>query len=102
MELDVDDFLNAKREGKSDAEAVKEASPMERGRVKWFNSAKGYGFLHAESEKDLPPLDREDIFFHYSVIEVEGFKTIKSDQIVDFEVTEDRGKRATRVVPVED
>ena len=52
---------------------------METGSVKWFNNAKGYGFIQTE-EHD------EDIFVHYSQINDEGFKTLKAGETVDFDL----------------
>lgn len=54
---------------------------MKTGSVKWFNNAKGYGFIQTE-EHD------EDIFVHYSQINDEGFKTLKAGETVDFELCE--------------
>ncbi|PCJ36605.1 MAG: cold shock domain protein CspD [Cellvibrionales bacterium] len=52
---------------------------MPQGTVKWFNNAKGYGFLLAEETGD-------DIFAHYSAIEMEGYKTLKAGQSVIFDL----------------
>ena len=57
---------------------------MQKGVVKWFNNAKGYGFI-------LPDADNGDIFAHYSAIEMDGYKTLKAGQKVSFE-TEDGPK----------
>ncbi len=58
---------------------------MVQGTVKWFNAAKGYGFIEQESG--------EDIFVHYSAIETDGFKTLNEGEKVEFEVSEgDNGK----------
>ena len=63
---------------------------MPEGRVKWFNEKKGYGFI----TKD----DGEDVFVHYSEIEMEGFKTLSENQEVTFELKEGpRGLQATNV-----
>ena len=51
-----------------------------RGRVKWFNNEKGYGFIEYE--------DLEDIFVHYSAIIKEGYKTLKEGTIVNFKLIE--------------
>jgi CspA family cold shock protein len=51
---------------------------MAKGRVKWFNDAKGYGFIAQESG--------DDVFVHFSSIEMEGFKTLTEGQSVEFEV----------------
>ena len=48
------------------------------GKVKWFNNAKGYGFI-------LPEGGGEDLFAHYSSIEMEGYKTLKAGQDVEYE-----------------
>ena len=62
-----------------------------RGRVKWFNNEKGYGFIDY--------IDNEDIFVHYSAIQSEGFKTLDEGQAVTFDVTQsDRGPQASNVV----
>jgi cold shock protein len=50
------------------------------GRVKWFNNAKGYGFLHALEESQT------DIFIHYSAIEGEGYKTLREGDEVTFDL----------------
>lgn len=49
------------------------------GTVKWFNNAKGYGFLTPESGEN-------DVFIHFSAIEMEGYKTLKEGQTVEFEL----------------
>ncbi|WP_177445860.1 cold shock domain-containing protein [Pseudomonas sp. ICMP 460] len=49
------------------------------GKVKWFNNAKGYGFINAEGKPD------EDLFAHYSAITMDGYKTLKAGQVVSFE-----------------
>lgn len=51
------------------------------GKVKWFNNAKGYGFV-------LPESGDEDLFVHYSAIQMEGYKTLKAGQSVEFDVVE--------------
>ena len=67
---------------------------MAEGTVKWFNPDKGYGFISRE--------DGEDLFVHFSEIQVEGFKTLEEGQAVTFEVTTGQnGKlQASKVVPV--
>lgn len=49
-------------------------------KVKWFNDAKGYGFLDND--------DMEDIFVHYSAINRKGYKTLSQDQLVEFDLVE--------------
>ncbi|GBD38250.1 MAG: cold-shock protein [Deltaproteobacteria bacterium] len=66
---------------------------MSRGKVKWFNESKGYGFIEQENGKD--------IFVHYSAIQSSGFKTLKEGDIVEFEVIEGpKGLQASKVVKV--
>lgn len=55
---------------------------MKRGRVKWFNNDKGYGFIEYEED----PI--EDIFVHYSAIQCDGYKTLKEGDIVEFTLIE--------------
>ncbi|WP_163537616.1 cold-shock protein [Gracilibacillus sp. YIM 98692] len=64
---------------------------MENGVVKWFNAEKGYGFIQLE--------EGNDVFVHYSAIQVEGFKTLEEGQEVEFEIVEgERGPQAANVV----
>ncbi len=64
-----------------------------RGRVKWFNERRGFGFI----ERD----DGDDLFVHYSAIQMEGFKTLEEGQEVEFDIVEgEKGLQATNVVPV--
>ncbi|HUV16204.1 MAG TPA: cold-shock protein [Pelolinea sp.] len=63
------------------------------GTVKWFNPSKGYGFIGRE--------DSEDVFVHYSSIQMDGYRVLKQGQIVEFEVEEGpKGVQATSVIPV--
>ncbi|HVP56870.1 MAG: cold-shock protein [Candidatus Eisenbacteria bacterium] len=64
---------------------------MPRGRVKWFNESKGYGFIEQENGPD--------VFVHYSAIEDQGFKTLSEGQEVEFEIKQgEKGPQATKVV----
>jgi CspA family cold shock protein len=64
---------------------------MPRGKVKWFNEAKGYGFIEQE--------DGPDVFVHYTAIDEQGFRTLSEGQEVEFEIKQgDKGPQATRVV----
>jgi len=59
--------------------------------VKWFNGSKGYGFISREGG--------EDVFVHYSAIQVEGFRTLDEGQRVEFSVEQGpKGLQATNVV----
>ena len=66
---------------------------MQRGVVKWFNDAKGYGFIVHQTG--------QDVFVHYSVIDDNGFKTLKDGEEVNYELREgDKGLNASRVIRV--
>ena len=62
----------------------------ETGTVKWFNDAKGYGFITRDAG--------EDVFVHYSAIEGQGFRTLREDQRVEFAV--ERGPKGLQAVHV--
>lgn len=63
------------------------------GTVKWFNAQKGYGFLVME--------DGKDIFVHYSGLNIDGFKVVNENEIVEFDVIEtEKGKQAVNVTPI--
>ena len=65
------------------------------GTVKWFNNAKGYGFI-------CPQGDGEDIFAHFSAISMEGYKSLKAGQTVYFQVSKGpKGLHATEITPVD-
>lgn len=65
----------------------------EQGAVKWFNAAKGYGFIQRQSG--------EDVFVHFSAIEAEGYKTLNEGQAVEFEVKQGpKGLQAERVTGI--
>ncbi|MGH7673026.1 MAG: cold-shock protein [Gemmatimonadales bacterium] len=64
---------------------------MAKGKVKWFNDAKGYGFIEQEGG--------EDVFVHFSAIQMDGFKTLAEGQVVEFEVKQgDKGLHAANVM----
>jgi len=65
------------------------------GTVKWFNNPKGYGFIQAQEGTE-----NQDVLIHYSVIEMDGFKTLKAGQTVSFDVGQGpKGLIATKVLP---
>ena len=64
---------------------------MPKGKVKWFNERKGYGFITGE--------DGEDLFVHHSSIQGDGFKTLEEGEAVEFEVAPGRkGQQAVNVI----
>ena len=63
---------------------------MEKGRVKWFNAEKGFGFIERE--------EGNDVFVHFSAINMEGYKTLEEGAEVEFEVVEGaQGPQASNV-----
>jgi CspA family cold shock protein len=68
-------------------------SEREKGTVKWFNGAKGYGFITRENGGD--------VFVHFSAIQSSGFRTLEENQRVEFTVEQGpKGPQATNVVPL--
>lgn len=66
-----------------------------KGKVKWFNAKKGYGFITTD--------EGNDVFVHFSGIVVDGYKTLNEDQRVSFEIIDgEKGPQAVKVEPVED
>ena len=67
---------------------------MNKGTVKWFNNQKGYGFISDE--------EGNDVFVHYTGLNMEGFKTVEEGQAVEFEVVNGaKGPQATNVTKLQ-
>jgi len=81
--------------GFSPGSSTMEKGPrMATGTVKWFNDAKGYGFI-------TPDDGSEDLFAHFSAINMAGFKTLKEGQKVSFDVVQGpKGKQASNIQKV--
>ena len=63
------------------------------GKVKWFNAAKGYGFITGDDDKE--------VFVHFSVIQVDGYKTLDEGQAVEYEVNDgEKGPQAVNVTKI--
>ena len=68
---------------------------LQRGVVKWFNDAKGFGFIEPEGGGD-------DVFAHFSAIQMEGFRTLKQGSRVSFELVQGpKGQLAQNITPME-
>ncbi len=63
---------------------------MATGIVKWFNASKGYGFIS-------PAAGGDDVFAHFSAIQMDGYKTLKEGQEVEFEVHGPKGPQASNI-----
>jgi CspA family cold shock protein len=70
----------------------REGALMRRGRVKWFNNDKGYGFI------ENGEIMNEDIFVHYSAIDQQGYKSLKEGELVEYTLIETaKGSQAINV-----
>jgi CspA family cold shock protein len=86
-------LIFALRLGQCPVHFFPEFQDMATGTVKWFNDAKGFGFI-------TPDAGGEDLFAHFSAIQGNGFKTLKEGQKVTFEVTTGpKGKQASNIIP---
>jgi CspA family cold shock protein len=66
---------------------------MTTGTVKWFNNAKGFGFI-------CPTEGGEDVFAHFSTIQMDGYRTLKAGQVVQYEIQKGpKGNHAVSIVP---
>ncbi len=71
-------------------------SAMAKGTVKWFNNAKGYGFI-------CPDDGSEEVFVHFSAIDMDGYKTLRPGQAVNYELERgEKGLHASRITVAEE
>lgn len=69
---------------------------MATGKVKWFNNAKGYGFIRPDGGGD-------DLFVHYSYIDMDGYRSLKAGQVISYEVREaPKGLHAVNIAIIEE
>ena len=99
--MQVPAYLNSREGGDNgDRTAIGTADVTERrtmatGKVKWFNNAKGYGFIR-------PDAGGEDLFVHYSYIQMDGYRSLKAGQPVEYELQEaNKGYHAVNLKPAE-
>ncbi|WP_019412086.1 cold shock domain-containing protein [Pseudomonas psychrophila] len=71
------------------------------GKVKWFNNAKGFGFINTEAKEGIDEQGHPiDFFAHFSAIQMDGYKTLKAGQPVSFEITQ--GPKGLHAVAITD
>ncbi|UVK97066.1 cold shock domain-containing protein [Pseudomonas sp. B21-048] len=72
------------------------------GKVKWFNNAKGFGFINTDAREGRDENGKDvDFFAHFSSIEMDGYKTLKAGQIVSFEIIQGpKGLHAVKIASV--
>jgi len=77
----------------AEIKTIETGNTMEQGTVKWFNDAKGFGFISRQSG--------DDVFVHFSAIQAGGFRSLQEGQMVEFDVTKGpKGFQAENVRPV--
>ncbi|MCP1496738.1 CspA family cold shock protein [Pseudomonas migulae] len=69
------------------------------GKVKWFNNAKGFGFINTDAREGRDEDGKDiDFFAHYSAIDMDGYKTLKAGQAVNFEIVQGpKGLHAVKI-----
>ena len=84
-----------RRSSQNEQKGRQEPVAQYKGKVKWFNNAKGYGFIGRE--------DGPDVFVHYSAIQLDGYKTLKEGDEVEFDIVEgQKGPQADAVIRFRD
>ncbi len=82
------------QQSRKDADNIGNSATRVRGTVKWFNKAKGYGFIETPG--------RADVFVHFTAIQMDGYRELKDGQTVEFDLVEGhKGLQASAVVVVE-
>jgi CspA family cold shock protein len=93
-ECPLDGFCLGRRDARFPASIPQECSMRTTGKVKWFNDAKGFGFI-------TPDNGSKDCFVHYSAIQGNGFKSLAEGDAVEFEITQgEKGPAAEGVVKI--
>lgn len=72
-----------------------------RGKVKWFNATKGFGFIAPDPSEEEGAVDEKDVFVHYTAIQADGYRSLDEGQDVEFNIEKgDKGLQATNVTVV--